>query len=70
MKFIGLLFLVVGGFIGFGARKIVIGKYKPNLKNEQDLEEFEQLIGQGTIFVKLVGLALVVLGFLFVVVLP
>lgn len=62
MELIGFVLLCIGLFITFGARRIVMGKTK---LEEEDKEEMELLASGIVIAIRIVGIVVVVLGFLF-----
>ncbi|WP_058485815.1 hypothetical protein [Defluviitalea phaphyphila] len=64
MQTIGVILLIVGVVIGFGAKRIMLKNCRVS-KEERD-EEFFQLIDKGTIYIKVTGFVIAIIGFLFI----
>ncbi|MCT4596805.1 MAG: hypothetical protein N4A50_02840 [Vallitalea sp.] len=69
MKIIGIILVVVGAIIFYGA-KLMVKKNQKQLKynpNKQDHEEFLALLNNGSIVTQIIGGLLVIVGALLVI---
>lgn len=68
METLGVLLLAVGAIVGFGARRIVMGRFRPD-QEDADAEDVKMLMDSAVMLVKIVGLGIVTLGVVFIMIL-
>ncbi len=77
MKIIGVILILLGACVGFGAKFITQFQFKnlqrkqpePLEDDQQDLEDFQMLLENSVLLIKIIGLVLVATGFTFIFIL-